>query len=345
MAEFICDNGNRVCTLSGRTTTFTRSALPWLDWAWSTFENAEFRTWLHPRSTWRLFWSYLQPSSSSNSSSSGSVTMTPARRGSRTSCTRCLVTLKTCWTRSWRLFSLHVKKTLSPLCPPAKNLATVHGGVSSGVLDVFNHRRLDKFNFGQSNSVDDVDALSKWCEVDPGATVIALTVPTSDCVTVQRVFMQVQPFLLSPVDLQDFHDDIHCIKIREIVFTLRKSLFRSHVTTSYLVGNVSHQEFGGVAQPGTATHCRAVLHKPVDRFDHDRLQLLKKHSVQVNRAQPDAQRLQRMVRKWNESAVAALGFQTAPRPCKRANQEPAVDACLRERRTCLLEGRIYLGEG
>ncbi|KAA8912529.1 hypothetical protein FN846DRAFT_903509 [Sphaerosporella brunnea] len=42
MAEFICDNGWYEAYDFGRW-SFTPSALPWLDWAWSTFENAEFR--------------------------------------------------------------------------------------------------------------------------------------------------------------------------------------------------------------------------------------------------------------------------------------------------------------
>ncbi|KAA8894044.1 hypothetical protein FN846DRAFT_913330 [Sphaerosporella brunnea] len=278
-----------------------------------------------------------------------------------------------------------------PDSPTLSEASTVYCEVSSAVLDILNGPRLAKFNSGEPNSAENIDARSKCCtptsspstavakivrrchqlgEAESGATVIAVTGPTDDCVIVQRIFQQVQPFLVTPAALEEFHDHIHCIKIREIIFTLRKSLFRSHITTSQIVGNISNQEFvqwlnqepqhttalsytslsdvnfqmliaamnssvmddlnGKVHNLTVGQAIVAVeywtLHARtdheaiqftlllwllnVDRFDQvtqqDRVQSLKKHCVKVNLARTNYQQLEKMVKKWNESAVAAL---------------------------------------
>ncbi|KAA8907676.1 hypothetical protein FN846DRAFT_889754 [Sphaerosporella brunnea] len=151
-----------------------------------------------------------------------------------------------------------------PHSPTLSEASTVHCKVSSAVLDILDPPRLAKFNFGEPNTAENIDARSKCCtptsspsaavakivrrchqlgEADPGATVIAVTGPTNDCVIVQRLFQQVHPFLATPGALEEFHDHIHCIKIREIIYTLRKSLFRSYITTCHIVGNISYQDF------------------------------------------------------------------------------------------------------
>ncbi|KAA8914056.1 hypothetical protein FN846DRAFT_902345 [Sphaerosporella brunnea] len=99
--------------------------------------------------------------------------------------------------------------------------STVHGAEACAVLDVFDRPRLDKFNFGEPNSGDNIDVLSQFC-----------TPTSSPSAAVAKVVQPCHP--------SGEEDDIHRIEICEVVFTLRKSLFWSDVATSHLV---SDQEF------------------------------------------------------------------------------------------------------